>query len=786
MIFKEIPCAYSEQEIQDFSIQNNLHFKTAKILMQRGIDNAEKLQKFLSPTKNDLKDPFLLDGMEECHKKLQKAINERRRILIYGDYDVDGISAVAILYKFLKHKNADVSYFLPNRYEDGYGITINTCQKIIKEYSPELVVTVDCGITCVDEIEYLKNNGVDVIVTDHHEPLDVLPNTVVVDPKTKNNSYGFTGLCGAGVALKVVQSFVGINRLDEYLPICALATVSDIVPLKDENRTIVTLGLKQWKNLPKGIIKLVDELKIDEVTSQTISFKIAPRLNAGGRMGNAYTALDLLISDDEIILNNSLVKLLEQNAERQRLSQIIYDDCIGIIKKQKLYEQKAIFIKSANWDSGLLGIACARLVDDFYKPVFLFSEVDGVLKGSVRSIATINIHSMLATCSGNLQTFGGHSMAAGLSLDADKFEQFVAEAIGYLNKNTTSKDYLASRNYDVEITYADLNVNFAKQIELLEPFGCENPLPQYLINYKKCVVSKFANFDEHLNISLNNSTKFICFNSKDFADDFWYAENKQSIVELQVNRFRGKDYLKGIIKYTNFYGVTKQIQNLAQASTIRQLSYKDDSTVKINFCGKEQVSEILNQNLQFEQGTAIIINSFSTYQKYKTQLQNYQLSYFVGGSQSKFEENCVIFALENIQKIQNYKRLIFLDGLYSRGFLSEFSGEIFAVNNESFSLEKLNTERSYFGIVFKAIKEVLDKNLKYRSEFELYNLTKENGTTLRHMSYSQFIYVLYVFVELNIIKLSTQNYQISINNNIKTNLENSSFYNKIRLYQKIK
>ena len=312
MKFVEVELNKNEEEINNFAKEINLSNTMAKILMQRDIDSDEKFQRYTNSGLQDFRDPFLLDGMKECHDRIQKAIDNNERILLYGDYDVDGISAVTILYKFLENKVSTLNYFLPNRYEDGYGLTLESSKKIIEKFNPQLIITVDCGISSVEEVDYIKSQGIDVIITDHHEMQETLPKTIVVDPKIPNQKYGFEGICGAGVAMKVVETFVGKNNLDEYLPICAIATVSDIVPLVDENRAIVKLGLSKQNLLPEGIKMLIKQIKIDELTSQTISFKLAPRLNATGRMGNAYYSLDLYISKDKKVLNNSIKMVDEQ------------------------------------------------------------------------------------------------------------------------------------------------------------------------------------------------------------------------------------------------------------------------------------------------------------------------------------------------------------------------------------------------------------------------------------------------------------------------------------------
>jgi single-stranded-DNA-specific exonuclease len=786
MLFKSKLITNNVDEIRNFARRNNICFQTAKILMQRGIDTDTKLQKFLNPSLDELKDPFLLGGMRECHNRIEEAISKNQSVLIYGDYDVDGISATSILYKFLRDKISTINCFLPSRYEDGYGLTIDSCKKVIDKFHPDLIITVDCGITCTEEVEYLKSQNVDVIITDHHEQAEELPKTIVVDPKIENDGYGFTGLCGAGVALKVVQSFIGKENLTQYLPICAIATVSDIVPLVGENRAIVKLGLSVQEYLPVGVKKLIKNLKIDSINSSAISFKIAPRLNAGGRMGNAYTALDLFISEDENVISSSLKKLLEQNAERQKLSQQIYDDCLAEISKNKLYNNRAIILKSEHWDSGMLGIACARLVDDYFKPVFLFSETDGELKGSVRSISTINIHTLLATCSNSLETYGGHSMAAGVGLKSTNFETFKQEVYNYLSINTKEEDYLPCKTYDIELKPEEITLPFAKELELLEPFGCENSNPQFLVTYNNCSVSKLPNFDSHLNIIVNQTIKFISFNSADFIDDYVFSNEKQSIFELQVNKFNGKEYLKGLIKYTNFFGAKKNIETLFAGRKLKQLYGEKQCTKNINFIKQAEVSKTLNSLLGSLRGTAIIINDFAIYKKYQHALEKYNLEYYVGASHSKLESSCVVFALDNIDGIKNYQNVVFLDGILTKSFVNDFDGTVYVVSGVPVKHEKLNAERSMFGNIFKAIKTVLANGTPYATELELYSQTKKVSPLLSKLSYAQFVFALYSFVEIGVLSLNTQfGFVVSINEGVKSSLENSSFYNKVKFIQKI-
>lgn len=787
MIFKSRQTKKIEKNlISEFGKKHNLNYKIAEILLNRGIDDSN-IDKFLNSNLSDLKDPFLLKGMNECVSRIKEAIDKNQNVLIFGDYDVDGISATAIIYKFLENKISKVNYFLPNRYIDGYGLTIDSAKKVIDLYQPDLIITVDCGISCAKEVEYIKSRGVDIIITDHHEVPDEIPQTIVVDAKRKDETYGFDGLCGTGVALKVVQAFVGVENLEEYLPICAIATVSDIVPLVDENRAIVKLGLERQKLLPEGIKMLVKSMKINDINSTAISFKIAPKLNAAGRMGNANPALNLYISKNKNEINKCLKALDFQNTKRQSISQQIYEDCLAEIKENRLFENNSIILKNKNWDSGLLGIACARLVDDFYRPVFLFSEVDGELKGSVRSIDGINIHQVLSCCDEILDTYGGHSMAAGLSLKIENFEIFRERIIEYLERNKSKENYLPVKYYDLQINADDITTEFAKELLILEPFGCENPNPLFLIEYKDCNASKLSGHDNHLNLVFDKKVKAIAFNSGDYFDDYLYSTKKQTILEIQLNTFGKTTSAKGIVKSTLFYGYSDKLQNIANGRQLKQLYANKSYSNAIKFFDVNKLDELLNNLLKHENGVAIIVNNKQTYLDLQNIFEKYELNYYVGGSQSKFAENCVIFALDGVESLTNYKYTIFVDGLFDKDFLADFAGQVYCANNTVFRVENLDFERQTFGNLFIAIKNLINSKNVYKNELDFYEGLKRFNGGFGKLSYSQFVLCFYTFLQLDIIKIvDKEEFKLEIDHSKKTNLENSSFYNKLKFLSKIK
>lgn len=785
MEFKQIGTSPSKDKIQAFATEIGVTDVMSQILLQRGVDTKQKFFEYTNASLEKLRDPFLISQMDLCYDRIKLAIEKNESVLIYGDYDVDGISASAILHKFLKDKITNLNCFLPNRYEDGYGLTVDSAKKVIDMFHPNLIITVDCGIASVDEVEYIKSQGVDIIITDHHEPQQVIPNTIVVDPKIPNQSYGFDGLCGAGVAMKVVETFVGRENLTEYLPICAIATVADIVPLVDENRTIVKLGSKLSEFLPEGLKILIKHLKIDELTSQTISFKLAPKLNATGRMGDAFYSLNLYISSDKDTINTSIKMVDELNAKRQQLSQTIYDECVEIIKKNRLYTQKAIIIKSDKWDSGLLGIACARLVDEFYKPVFLFSEVDDELKGSVRSIDSINIHTVLSCCNTFLDTFGGHSMAAGLGLKSIHYDEFKNQIFDYLDKNTTDEIYQPIKYYDIEVRPEQVTIELAKEIAILEPMGCENPIPVFLTTYTNCFATKTQKKSPHLNIIASNCLKLIAFNSDKDIDDYQFARTKKTLFEVQTFEYKKKLYLKGIVKKTLFYGYDYALQNIGSGRQLKQFvgkNYYGD----IHYFEGEQLKELLKQKLSVHSGTAIIIYNSETFEKLKSLLLDYQLNYYVGGSQSKFEENCVVFALEDIKSVENYKTIIFVETLLDTAFLGGYVGNVYAQKNQQVKIDKLFLTRDNFGVIYKAILMVINSKIDYSNEIEFYNLLRKMNPHLSRLNYSQFVASMYTFLELGMIKLDKEDYLFSVDNTVKSKLENSKLYNKLNFLSKIR
>lgn len=458
--------------------------------------------------------PFVYDGMKEAAERIRLAIQRKEKVLIYGDYDCDGICAISTLMLYLKDK-LDVFYFIPDRNKDGYGISIDALEKILSKHSPTLVITVDTGITAVDEIEYLKSRGIDTIVTDHHEPQERIPDCIVVDPKVARK--GFYDLCGAGVALKLVETLGGREEACKYLDVVAIATIADVVPLKDDNRIIAYYGLKQITTSPrKGVKMLLDQ---DKISAQDVMFRLAPRMNAAGRLNSAMKVVGLFLESDYFLLRTLTEELARDNSQRQDLCEKAVAEAKNMLKGADFENMGIIALYSDSWEPGILGIACARLVEEFKRPTVLFAKNGDELRGSARSVPSVNIFELFSSLSNYFTGFGGHAQAAGVSMSVDQFDSFVKAANDKLMAEHTYDDFTHEIVCEMELPIDTDFLRFAKELELLEPTGYQNPKPTFLLKGEGLRFERIG-FSQHVkyigkHIDLMGFSKFApCLTAK--------------------------------------------------------------------------------------------------------------------------------------------------------------------------------------------------------------------------------------------------------------------------------
>ena len=534
---------YTEKE-KDFANQFNLQDIVSNALLFREINTVEKAERFLYPKMNDLYDCELLPDIDKAKKRIFDAIEKNENICIFGDYDTDGICASVIIYKTLEKLGANVSCKIPSRHEDGYGLN----SKFIKEFLEreiKLVITVDNGITALNEVSDYKNAGIDVIVTDHHIVGDKLPDAYAVVAATRTDSeYPYKYLCGAGVSYKLSQALLGTYPDNELLGLAAIATIADIVPLTDENRTIVKLGFP-WIHLNRGIKSILDNVSLsDNLTYSTVTYAVSPRINASGRMGDAYRAFELLISDDTKKIEELTYSLEKDNNNRKTDEQIVLQHISEMYSEEELKSKPAIIIYNPNWNNGILGIVASKLTEKYYKPVILITESKGVLVGSGRSTEQINLHKTLSIFSNYFLKFGGHSRAVGITIEKENLNRFIEQYIEYLYNSFDYRSFIPTYYYEQDITVKDITSSLIDSLELLAPFGDSNPRPLFCLkNVKLDSVKRIGKTGAHLDAFVTDENcrlRMVSFKNGEMEEELKADGYFDLLCNLQNNSFRGQ------------------------------------------------------------------------------------------------------------------------------------------------------------------------------------------------------------------------------------------------------
>ena len=546
-----------ENKVLEIKEKYGLSELLANILVGRNIIEENQIKVFLEPTRNDFYDPFLLPNMEIAVPRIINAIENKEKIVIYGDYDVDGITSIYVLKKFLEDRGLEVSEHIPNRLDEGYGLNKEAIDEINKS-GCKLMITVDCGISGLEEVEYANSLGIETIITDHHEPLDELPKAIaVIDAKIKTNKYPFNQLAGVGVVFKLIQAISIKLGLDEkeylkYLDLVCIGTISDIVPLVVENRVIAKLGLKLvevTRNI--GLRTLLDSIGYKKINSMSVSFGIAPRINACGRMGHADEALKLFLTNDKTEAIRLTQKLNDYNKERQDIEKNIFEEALNKINEENIEEKSAIVLGGDNWHHGVIGIVASKITDMYFKPSILICFEDNKGKGSGRSIPGFDLHKALCETSQYLEKYGGHAMAVGLSLSKEKFEDFKKVFQEYADSKDIN-EIVPIINIDKLITEKELNLEAVRDLEKLEPFGEANKCP--LIAYKNLKIDSIRVLTEgkHMKLTLktekNNIITAMGFNMGYRAEEYLIGDKVDIVGTLEINAFNGNENIQFNLK----------------------------------------------------------------------------------------------------------------------------------------------------------------------------------------------------------------------------------------------
>lgn len=536
-----------ESKAERIEKQFNVGKLVARALATKNLKSDEEIEVFLSPRRGDFHDPFLMPDMEKAVDRVVKAIQNKEKVTIFGDYDVDGITSSSILHRFLKECGLETKIYIPNRISEGYGLNEEAIRKIANEKTT-LIITVDCGITGNKEVELAKSLGIDTVITDHHEPAEELPKAIaVVDCKRKDNTYPFNGLAGCGVAFKLTQGIsqrLGIpeEKSLKYLDIVCVGTISDIVPLEDENRTISKLGLRllnQTKN--PGLKALLESTGYKKIDSTAVSFGLAPRINACGRMGHEDEALKLFLTDNLQEARELTSKLNEYNTKRQEIEKDIFSKAQEMLKDENEQKLPCIVLGGEKWHHGVIGIVSSKITDMYSKPSLLLCFEGEESKGSGRSVPGFDLHEALENCKDNIKQFGGHSMAVGLTIETNKFADLKNALEEYATKMKVA-DIVPVVKVDQKIGLTDVMIKDIKELELLEPYGEANKMPIFQINNVRIESIRTLSEGKHLKLTVKDEHKIIdCigFNLGNLASEYPIGSKIDLIGSLEINEFRG-------------------------------------------------------------------------------------------------------------------------------------------------------------------------------------------------------------------------------------------------------
>lgn len=535
--------------IEELSQKHNISLITARLLYNRKILEDREVNLFLNPTFDNFHDPYLLKGMETAVDRIIKAKKNDEKLIIYGDYDVDGITSTSVLVMFMRECGFNVDYYIPNRLEEGYGINTDAIKKL-KEQGTDLIVTVDTGITAVEQAKVCNELGMDMIITDHHEPQEIIPDAFsVIDPKQEDCPYPFKQLAGVGVAFKLMHALSMrmecVDIIWKYLDIVAVGTVADIVPLVNENRIFVKHAFETipntWNIGLKNLLEVTGYQPDQEISSGIIGFRVAPRLNAAGRLGDAARGVKLFISTDDEEAIAIAKELNEENLKRQALEQQIYDEAVDIIENGiNVAENKILVVASEQWHHGVIGIVASRITEKYYRPSIILCVEDGVASGSARSVDGFSIFDAVYSCNDLMDKFGGHEMAAGMSLDVSKVEELQRRLNAYAENNMQEDTLIPKLKLDAHLPEKDVSLGFIDQIDALRPYGMGNPEPLFCIETRINEARAIGKEKNHLKLSLGyNNVDAIGFGIGEYSTSLCANLSCKVVGKLDRNEWKG-------------------------------------------------------------------------------------------------------------------------------------------------------------------------------------------------------------------------------------------------------
>lgn len=771
-----------------FLLEENVELTlNQKLLNSRNIKNEEN---FFNPKIEYMNDPFSMKNMKKSVDRIKKAINEKQKICIFGDYDVDGICATSLLYLYFKLIGYKVDYYIPNRLEEGYGLNSDAIKKLINK-KIELLITVDCGISAVKEVD-LACEYMDVIITDHHECPETLPNAFsILNPKQKNCMYEFKELCGAAIALKLIQALdynLFIKNKKELMPIAALATVCDVVPLKDENRIIVKKGLEYiitTKN--NGIKALIEVCDVDfeSLKSYHFGFVLGPRINAGGRMGFSNHGVELFINENYENCLDIAKFLNQENLKRQEIQQRMQEEAIEIIEKNTEFQNnKVLVLSNKNWHHGIVGIVSSKITEKYYKPSILLCEEADIARGSARSIEGFDLYKALNNNKEFLEKFGGHNQAAGLSLKLKNISDFSKKINRYADEVLDQEDLKEIVNADILLNKEEISFELMEFIGKFEPFGFKNPNFKFLIK-NMCIKKIFlmGKNKDHVKLILDNNLEAIAFYKPEIAANFKENTYVDIVCSLSKNSFLNKENIQ------------------LQIKDIRKSSIQILNDLKINF--QSNIIEYKIENVlekfegDFTKEKSLLGISFT---KFGSQMaidffRDKKKNFLIEENNLKINsKNIDLLFCPNIDKIalKRYNSIILFDFPYIFEDykeiicnINEFNKIYFFVDDSYYEnlkkfLETKFPNRDYLISLYKYIYSKKNLKISSKKEFNMFDGQED-----------KFMIAVEIFEELGFIEKFIQKEILQINclpkPKIKVNLQESRTYRKMEsLLEKLK
>jgi len=532
----------------------------ANLMVQRSITSAEEARAFFNPSLDYLHDPFQMKDMNIAVDRISTAIKKNEKILVYGDYDVDGTTAVALMYSFLRDQYSNVEYYIPDRYKEGYGVSFQGLD-FAYQNNCKVVITLDCGIKAVEKVKYAHSKGLDVIICDHHLPGDEIPKALaVLDPKQPSCNYPYKELSGCGVGFKLIQAYsrvhgIPFSEIASYLDLVAVSIASDIVPITGENRVLAYFGLKRLNESPRtGLKELIREAEVTKaLTIEDVVFKIGPRINAAGRMETGSKAVDLLVSSDIGLATGISKEINNFNIERRTVDRSITTEAMRMISDdQRTVNSRTTVLYNPHWKKGVIGIVASRLIETYYRPTVILTESNGFATGSARSVQGYDLYAAIEACSDLLESFGGHMFAAGLTLKKENIRPFKERFEQYVNSTILDEQLVPRIFIDTELSFSEINEDFFRTMSQFQPFGPENMSPVFISRNVSDTGSgrMVGSSGEHLKLDLcqvssgQKSFSAIAFGQ---ADHFEYIKGGNQFdicYSLEMNEFRGNRNLQ--------------------------------------------------------------------------------------------------------------------------------------------------------------------------------------------------------------------------------------------------